>query len=641
MPGLIPQPLPVLLARALAEFASRRTVFDLPQRSFWRPRPGCDLSIALPGGRAANPVGPAAGPHTQLAQNLALGWLAGARVLELKTVQANDRIEVPRPCIDAPDVGYNVEWSQELTLEESAEQYVSAWMLIHALRGRGIGEAAGRPLETLFDASVGYDLAGLEAPRVARFLDTLCDAHDTIASMRERIPRALRAAVDLEIPSRVTAGVTLSTFHGCPADEIERMVEHLFTRHRLHVVVKLNPTLLGYDTVDEVLRRGLGYDELTLDRAAFESDLQWPHAVAMLRRLTVAASRLGLTLGAKLSNTLVVRNTRGRLAGERVYVSGPPLHPLAILLADRLAGEIPEAIRFSFSAGVDAENIADVVACGFAPVTVCTDLLKPTGYRRMPRMLRAIEDAMAARGERDLAGFASRSRLEAYAARVVADPAFSAERHRAVTPRAGRLALLDCASCNNCLLVCPNDAFFALPIAPVAIETVDLTIERGAVVSRPAGFAIVREKQWALFADSCNACGNCDTFCPEAGGPHLMKPRFHPTPASFEAAPEADGILIESGGARITARIDGITHTLIRHEGGCEFSDGVIGVTLDPAHRVRAARVLREAPGHVLPLSRYHALRLLCDAALAGVNPVSAPGLPALARETPVPDAGG
>ncbi len=38
-----------------------------------------------------------------------------------------DELEIPRPCIDMDDEGYNVEWSQELKLEESAQEYINAW----------------------------------------------------------------------------------------------------------------------------------------------------------------------------------------------------------------------------------------------------------------------------------------------------------------------------------------------------------------------------------------------------------------------------------------------------------------------------------------------------------------------------------
>ena len=41
-------------------------------------------------------------------QNIALSWLAGGRIIELKTVQINDHLEIPRPCIHIPHVRSNV-----------------------------------------------------------------------------------------------------------------------------------------------------------------------------------------------------------------------------------------------------------------------------------------------------------------------------------------------------------------------------------------------------------------------------------------------------------------------------------------------------------------------------------------------------
>ena len=85
------------------------------------------------GTRLATPIGPSAGPHTQLSQNIIAAWLCGGRFIELKTVQIMDELEIPRPCIDMEDEGYNVEWSQELKLEESAQEYVNAWAFLHIL----------------------------------------------------------------------------------------------------------------------------------------------------------------------------------------------------------------------------------------------------------------------------------------------------------------------------------------------------------------------------------------------------------------------------------------------------------------------------------------------------------------------------
>ena len=80
-----------------------------------------------------------------MAQNIIAAWLCGARFIELKTVQTLDEIEVSKPCIDMQDEGYNVEWSQELKVRQSFDEYVRAWVLIHALhRKLGFpGEAPG------------------------------------------------------------------------------------------------------------------------------------------------------------------------------------------------------------------------------------------------------------------------------------------------------------------------------------------------------------------------------------------------------------------------------------------------------------------------------------------------------------------
>jgi len=67
--------------------------------------------VDVHGHTAATPLGPAAGPHTQLAQNIVLSYLVGCRIFELKTVQILDELVIPRPCIDMRTVGFNVEWS--------------------------------------------------------------------------------------------------------------------------------------------------------------------------------------------------------------------------------------------------------------------------------------------------------------------------------------------------------------------------------------------------------------------------------------------------------------------------------------------------------------------------------------------------
>ena len=134
VPALTPFPLDVLLGRVAHEWETRNRIFDLVPARFWSPSSDVDLSMDFMGRPAATPLGPAAGPHSQLAQNLVLGWLAGARLFELKTVQVIDDLDIERPCIDMQNVGFNIEWSQELRVPESLEEYVKAWMMIEILR---------------------------------------------------------------------------------------------------------------------------------------------------------------------------------------------------------------------------------------------------------------------------------------------------------------------------------------------------------------------------------------------------------------------------------------------------------------------------------------------------------------------------
>src|SRR5690348_6312947 len=116
---LVPARFSDLVRRLYAEVRTNDALFELPRKKWWVPETGdLDLGVTFHGKKAGNASGPAAGPQTQMAQNLVLSYIAGGRILELKTVQVNDRLKIPRPCIDMTNVGYNVEWSQELLVHE-------------------------------------------------------------------------------------------------------------------------------------------------------------------------------------------------------------------------------------------------------------------------------------------------------------------------------------------------------------------------------------------------------------------------------------------------------------------------------------------------------------------------------------------
>jgi putative selenate reductase len=630
---LYPQPLADLARRMLAELPRQGSIFDLPRRSFWGGSP-LDLSVRFHGARAATAAGPAAGPQSQLAQNIVLSWLAGARILELKTVQIDDRLSIPRPCIDATNVGYNVEWSQELRLEESLLEYAKGWLLVHAL-GRW-NPSALRPaeLDTLFDVSVGYSLEGIRSDRVARWLDDLRAAGPVLGRLRAELPAELRGRVDWSAPDEIYDCVTLSTFHGCPADEIERIVEHLYARHGLHVVVKLNPTLLGLERVSEILNDRLGYRDIRVHAPAFAADLQWDDAIAMLGRLEVAAARAGRTLGVKFTNTLVVENHRPFFpASEKLmYLSGAPLHVLAVELAHTFTEATAGRYPISFSAGVDKNNFHELVACGIAPVTTCTDLLRPGGYARLTKYLDNLEAEMNEAGARTVAELAEqrggvRKALADYTVRVLVDPRYAVGKNSGVPRRIGRtLALFDCINCDKCVPVCPNDANFTIEVPAIGpIVCADLVVASGGVESEAAApFALAESHQIANFADFCNECGNCDVFCPETGGPYKVKPRFFSSAKSYRAAGALDGFMVERD--RMTGRIEGVEHELLMPKGGpATFWDGHVRATIDPqTGAVLAAESAGAEPGHRLPLWRYHAMRALYAGVVGSVNPVSA-----------------
>ncbi|MGE5496656.1 MAG: putative selenate reductase subunit YgfK, partial [Syntrophothermus sp.] len=101
----------------LSEYVYQKSIFGIPEEKFFYKK-NISSSVIFKQ-RLDLPLGPAAGPHTQMSQNIASAFLCGARFFELKTVQKLDEIKVVKPCIDAEDEGYNVEWSQELSLKDS------------------------------------------------------------------------------------------------------------------------------------------------------------------------------------------------------------------------------------------------------------------------------------------------------------------------------------------------------------------------------------------------------------------------------------------------------------------------------------------------------------------------------------------
>lgn len=398
-----PAPLPQLAEWVLGALERGTPVMGIPRENF--ATHSARLAGFAFGRPLAAPYGVAAGPHTQLAQNIVAAWLCGARFIELKTVQILDHIEVARPCIDAADRTYNCEWSQELTLDQSFDEYLKAWVLLHAIaHQRGLPSPGA-----VFTMSVGYDLAGVQSDPVQRFIGRMRDAGPEIAAAREALHPLFPDIDDILIPDDIAPAVTLSTMHGCPPAEIERIARYLLEDCGLPTWIKVNPTLLGADDARRLLGDTLGYDDPIPDEA-FAHDPAFDDMMGVAERLSVVAREQELEFGLKLTNTLPVRNTRTVFPAseQSMYMSGRPLYPLVLSLAQRVTERLDGSVPLSYCGGADALNIADLIAAGLGPVTVCSDLLRPGGYARLAQYGDKLEEAMRAVGARSLAEFASR-----------------------------------------------------------------------------------------------------------------------------------------------------------------------------------------------------------------------------------------
>jgi putative selenate reductase len=381
-------------------------------------------------------------------------------------------------------------------------------------------------------------------------------------------------------------------------------------------------------------------------------------------RLGETAASSGRGFGVKFTNTLVVENHRDFFppAERDMYLSGQPLHVLAIELVRRFRRQVGDRSPISFSAGVDQVNFPDAVALGLVPVTVCTDLLRPGGYARGRGYLDALVRRMRAVGAADVddyvlrayghglaaldrlvleaparercarafgagaglpeavgdtlfrrwVGQAALANTEDYADRVLADERYTRARNARPPRKIGRrLRLFDCISCDKCVPVCPNDANFAFRVPPLDVPIVRLRLEDGRWRAREHGRLAIREpRQFATFADFCNDCGNCDVFCPEDGGPYLIKPRFYGTAEAWASDRARDGFFVArtAAGATVLGRFDGREYRIDAIGSEIRYSGDGFAVAFDERDPVGSVR--GEASVEV-DLTYFHVMHVL------------------------------
>lgn len=686
------------LRRIFHELRHKDQVYDLPRARFYVGDPTLDTSVRFHGQRASTALGPAAGPQDQLIQNIVLSWLGGSRIIELKTVQILDELKIPRPCISAANIGFNVEWSQELKLSKSLREYVASSMIVQMLADAdilGLGDQKAAKTATILDMSVGYDLKGISTPEVTGWIRSMIDATAIVDDLRAEIPDEWAAYRSFDFNPRIANSITLSTFHGCPPDEIEKIVHYLITEIGVNAIIKLNPTQLGKERLEHLLHDVMGYTHLEVNQKAYSAGLSLQEAIDIVERLRPLADARGLGLGVKFSNTLETVNKGKYFTDEVMYMSGPPLHVIATNLVGEWRKALGTKYPISFSAGIDHENFHKAVAIGLVPITVCTDLLKPRGYGRQITYLQKLEEKMKACGAATIdeyivrvrdagpeairraggehaealqAAYASGSALAdaapaevvrkvvdeavllntaAYVDEVTADARYHHAKNTSVPKKIGsHLYLWDCISCDKCIPVCPNDANFLYEVGAFDISYRNLRLTPDGVLPDEAGtFKITQATQIANYADFCNECGNCDTFCPEYGGPYIMKPRFFSTHETYAFHADRDGFVVtaEGGAQRITGRIMGREYSLETTdvEGLDRFRDGVLEVDImREGGKVKGTRVLdAEKVGHITDLKNYWQLVLLLQGVRSRkhMNYVNAVDWPVESEAAPAP----
>lgn len=454
-------PMEELISRIFEEYFLQGSVLDLPQERWFRKKDSRKIRVL--GEECETPVGPAAGPHTQLAQNIVSAYLTGSRFIELKTVQILDALEIEKPCIDASDEAYNTEWSTELTLDEAWGEYAKGWILLHLLETVFDLKMTGMECSFIFNMSVGYDMKGITSEPMTRYIARMKDSsrepyfRDWLQAARASatlldgtpLESKMEAVKNLDVSGKICTTVTLSTMHGCPPDEIEQICELMLTDKDLDTFVKLNPTLLGYEEVRGILD-GLGYTYLTLSHDSFDHDLQYSQAVEILTRLRKLADERGKGFGVKLSNTLPSVNDQGRLPGDEMFMSGRALYPLAINLAAKLSREFDGDLPISYSGGITAYNVADVFNSGIRPITYATELLKPGGYTRQLQLLDELQEKSS--WENDGVNVAAVETLaEAARSEKTVEKSFRGEEE---VHNPGELPLFDCYVA-PCVTACP------------------------------------------------------------------------------------------------------------------------------------------------------------------------------------------
>ncbi len=372
-----------LMAMLLEEYSAYGTVFGV--KDFYKAG---RARLPIFGARIENPVGPGAGPVTQMAQGIIASYFAGARFIELKTVFPESG-RGQRPCVSTDGCTYFSECQSELQIGEAFGEYVKAWYAIKLLSS---AFELGVPEGFIFNMSVGGDFADLKSEKMNAFIEGLKSAEYTkVWRECENWARAHMDELDgidntyiSDISPNVSTSVTFVPRRGLSAEEIEQCSRYLIEEKHLHTFVRLDPSLLGYYTIRGILDIN-GYTDIEINKERMESEASYDDLKPALLRLQSAADALRLEFGVKVCSGLLTEDNENKvIAGG--CLTGRALFPIAFSLAEKIANDFGGGLRIFFSGGVDYYTATKLFNTGIWPIAMVSDLIRPGGLSRLKQV---------------------------------------------------------------------------------------------------------------------------------------------------------------------------------------------------------------------------------------------------------------
>ncbi|MGN0628770.1 MAG: FAD-dependent oxidoreductase [Oscillospiraceae bacterium] len=372
-----------LMAMLLEEYSAYGTVFGV--KDFYKAG---RARLPIFGMRIENPVGPGAGPITQMAQGIIASYVSGARFIELKTVFPDSGNNV-KPCVSTDGCTYFSEQPTELSIGDAFNEYVKAW---YAIKLISTAFELGVPEGFVFNMSVGGSLEDLKSEKMNAFIEGLKSAEYTkVWRECENWARAHMDELDgvdntyiSDVSPNVSASVTFVPKPGLSAEEIEECAGYLIEEKRLHTFVRLDPGLLGYYTIRGILDIN-GYPDIEISKEKIEAEAAYEDLKPALLRLQSAADALRLEFGVKVCDGLLTEDldnksvTGGRLTGRALF-------PIAFSLAEKIANDFGGGLRICFSGGADYYTATKLFNAGIWPITMVSDLIRPGGLMRLKQV---------------------------------------------------------------------------------------------------------------------------------------------------------------------------------------------------------------------------------------------------------------